>query len=84
MKQVELDTIDVITFLKAQDQKKDAVVSATSQLHGNIQLIWSWESLILSGNQIELDWFFFLSLFLAYVINIHLFQDARCHCFQDL
>ncbi|KAF6021921.1 CCDC176 [Bugula neritina] len=27
MKQVELDTIDVITFLKAQDQKKDTIVS---------------------------------------------------------
>lgn len=26
MKQVELDTIDVITFLKAQDQKKDTIV----------------------------------------------------------
>lgn len=28
MRQVELDTIDVITFLKTQDQKKDAAVSS--------------------------------------------------------
>lgn len=27
MKQVEMDTIDVISFLKTQDQKKDTVVS---------------------------------------------------------
>lgn len=33
MRQVELDTLDVITFLKGQDQKKDAQVGLSRNIY---------------------------------------------------